>query len=110
MFTLKKYEKLTSELKQRRTKDRRKLNKEQRLALDLYFGSYYKGINPIGMVINYYVYSDGNINYKKKYPDYTIPKNIKFPKLVKDLDYCIKNSTIFYDKELFRGVSGDTDF
>lgn len=109
MLILKEYEKLTSELKQQRIKDRRKLNKEQRLALDLYFGNLYKGISPIGMIINYYVYSDGDTNYKKRYPGYIIPKNVKFPKLVKNLDYCIENSTIYYEKELFRGVSGDTE-
>lgn len=106
MITSKEYENLISKLKIQRTKDRRKLNIKQRLAIDLYFGNLYKGISPIGAIINYYLYSGGDTNYKKQYPDYTtVPNNINFLEVVNNIDYCITNSNIYYNKDLFRGVS-----
>lgn len=110
-MTPEKYEELTLRLKKQRTKDRRKLDEEQRLALDLYFGSLKNKVHPIGKIINYYIYSGGDTNYKKRYPNYTsVPKNINFPKVVKNLDYSIEKSSIHYKGKLYRGVVDDIGF
>ena len=45
MFTLVEYKKLTDDLKKQRTKDRRKLNKEQIFAIDTYLGNRYKNMD-----------------------------------------------------------------
>jgi hypothetical protein len=106
MLTLKQYENTIIELKKQRTKDRRKLNKEQRLALDMYFGNLRTGKkHGIGPEINYYLYSDEADDEVDSYDGkYTMSE------LSKILDCCIENSNAIYKKDLFRGVKGGNSF
>jgi hypothetical protein len=103
MFTLRKYHRLIYKLFRQRTKDRKKLNKEQRLSIDLYFGNLHTGIKRgYGPIINYSLYGDGDSE--------EIIHGCTVSEIVKNLDYCIKNSNIVYDKDLFRGIYGDSSF